>query len=73
MTMGPQGLGGGSEKGVGSSTMLPPNGRAAHAVEDSISAGSRRRSAAIAGVLVEAFCTAIVRDSELAEQLPAGG
>ena len=64
--MGSQGLGGGSEKGVGSSTMLPPNGRAAHAVEDSISAGSRRRSAAITGAVVEALCTAIVGASRAA-------
>jgi len=46
--------------------MLPPNGRAAHAVEDSISAGSRRRSAAITGAVVEALCTAIVGASRAA-------
>jgi hypothetical protein len=46
--------------------MLPPNGRAADAVEDSISAGSRRRNTAITAAVVEALCTAIVGASRAA-------
>lgn len=57
---GPQCRGGGSRKGWGCWTMLPPNQRAAAVVEDSIVIVDSSRSAAIAGVLVEAFCAAII-------------
>ena len=40
--------------------MLPPNQRTAAVVEDSIVIADNSRSAAMAGVLVEAFCAAII-------------
>jgi hypothetical protein len=40
--------------------MLPPNQRASAVVEDNIVIADNSRSAAMAGVLVEAFCAAII-------------
>jgi hypothetical protein len=40
--------------------MLPPNQRTAAVVEDSIVIADNSRSAAMAGVLMEAFCAAII-------------
>jgi hypothetical protein len=62
---GPQCHGGGSRKGWGCWTMLPPNQCAVAVVEDSIVITDNSRSAAMVGVLVEAFCAAIIEASRV--------